>query len=895
MRKKRIFFTIFLSICIVFFNAFPAFAMDVSDLSEDNIPMAEQDSDSLDTKSKQASFKKAEAVAGEIALFAVATTSQAITLAEKPTFQIELAEKEGVHGLYGTLSYIPVNTLEISVLYSFGGEYYAVENKDAYGFRKWDLTGLNEGTASLTQLCIGENDSPLKAYLHETINTLYVKLLITQMIQGESVETYTEAIKLSHNKTWKAPETPPDFMAVIEATEQGYRLMGKFADAFLPSTICIRPMYSLDGENYQVICEQQPYDWQIDKLGAEDGAEMAKLNNQTCANSSVEPLKSYLAGEINSFYTKLRITLEDGVCYDTKPYQIVRGLAQPIPDDVTISALFPNSMRVRNRRPPYTYGKYQITVREDMSIESIYAMLPDTVPVEIQLGLDGTSGVPVIANVEAAVFWKALTDINLQAGDMLTINDAANDLVIPAGTQLNTPRGIYVLSHDLLFDGIYSRDEICLVINVIAKDAKAEVSLRGSQVEDYSVNWLPITAAFTYKPSGATAIKAYTYIEGDKNWTVLGDFLTQRAIDTNQSMPYYGDVEVLQPYNPTYQRYLRGEVPGLLIALTIEGGVYGGETLILPWPGEYNPPSIIPKIDGSGGNENNAGSEDNKDNDSSNNGGQRDDLPGNELPPPDPEPTPDFTPAPTPNSGPTLMLTPVPTPASGPTPIPTPALTPVSGPTSVYTPALTPVSEPTPVSIPLPTPASGPNPVPTPVLELKPVITPTAAPKPETKPDFDLASLATDTMEITKSDQGNSTAAINYSETEYDMTQQDTSLSLNTDEPFTEPVDDGNITAQPSIEPNKPSVTPQEKLREKAANRQDVASTESAGQTATAPVPTERPKPHKSNVPQAVTVGVLAVGSVATIGVAAGAAGTTSSAGMAGKVISVLRKLLFRK
>ncbi len=559
---------------------------------------------------------------------------------EAPIFSAELISDGVSAGIYGTLNYIPADTIKISVLYSFGEEiYYSVENQDTYGFRAWDLTGLSESTASLTQLCIGSNDSPFKAYLREGVNTLSVKLQITQMTEDGSAESFTQAIKFSHNKTWTAPEVPPDFTAIIDPTEQGYLLKGKFTD-FLPNTVRVRPLYSLDGENYQVICQEEPYDWQLDKLGAENESELSRLHNQICAASSVEPLKSYLDGEINMFYTKLQITLEDGVSYYTKTFEIARGTPRPLPDNAQVYALFPSSMRVIDRsvRPFYTYGKYQIVVREDAKIEEIYSVLPKTVPVEIQIALEGTSSAPITGVVQAGVVWKALPDLHLTAGETFTITDAAEDLLIFAGTQVHTPLGVYVLANDLRFDQIFAHDEIRLIVNVIGKDEKPEVSLSGSLVEDASSNQLPLSLSFSLKPSGATAIEAYSYAEGDTSWTKLCNLLTIRAVDANQSQQLYGYVDILQPADTPYQAYLQGKSSGFLIALTIKGGVYDGKAVILSWPGEYNPPAKIPEIGGSGGNENNAG---NGGDGSGGNGGQRPDLPDDEKPPVTSQPPPE--------------------------------------------------------------------------------------------------------------------------------------------------------------------------------------------------------------------------------------------------------------
>lgn len=58
--------------------------------------------------------------------------------------------------------------------------------------------------------------------------------------------------------------------------------------------------------------------------------------------------------------------------------------------------------------------------------------------------------------------------------------------------------------------------------------------------------------------------------------------------------------------------------------MKIEGGVYDGRQLVLAWPDTYRLPPALPKIGGTGGNESNAGSDNNAD---STEEGQRPHLP----------------------------------------------------------------------------------------------------------------------------------------------------------------------------------------------------------------------------------------------------------------------------
>lgn len=86
---------------------------------------------------------------------------------ENLIFSANLLDNAEVPGVYGTLNYIPEDTRQITVLYSFDGEdFHTTINSDEDGDRKWDLSGfLEEGRSpELTQLCVGINDYPFKAY-----------------------------------------------------------------------------------------------------------------------------------------------------------------------------------------------------------------------------------------------------------------------------------------------------------------------------------------------------------------------------------------------------------------------------------------------------------------------------------------------------------------------------------------------------------------------------------------------------------------------------------------------------------------------------------------------------------------------------------------------------------
>ena len=114
--------------------------------------------------------------------------------------------------------------------------------------------------------------------------------------------------------TAKAEELPaeaPMFSACIEYSPQGYIVKGTFTE-FPPDIYSAEVLYSLDGETYEISGEE----WNITNWSAGpwtewDEESLGKFQNQTCLHSNTEPLKSYLAGTLNRFYVKLRLTREN--------------------------------------------------------------------------------------------------------------------------------------------------------------------------------------------------------------------------------------------------------------------------------------------------------------------------------------------------------------------------------------------------------------------------------------------------------------------------------------------------------------------------------------------------------------------------------------------------------
>lgn len=417
--------------------------------------------------------------------------------------------------------------------------------------------------------------------------------------------------------TVKAEETDaaPMFKAMIEDSSEGYLVKGTFTE-FTSDIILVQTLYSLDQKNYEVCGEN----WNLSWLGDESEGALEKLQNQTCLYSNNEPLKSYLAGNLDCFYLKLRLTKEDGTVYESQTAVIDRGTPQPVPDELTPTATFAYNMLVREMRPFKYYGKYQLTVREDATAEEVAAFLPDTLPIEIKFLRENLSS-SASGVVECPIAWKPFSLPKLTAGDSVTIYDAAEEIVVPGNTLVNTPKGIFQLGEPLHMDQEILTDEVRLVLNVIAKDEEPTGVL--TREND------GLEMAFQLKTTGATAIRAYALPADKTEWTELPALPLQTAINAQPSTANSGYTLVLDNDQEPYRSYLAAKAAGneptpFFIGFKIEGGVYDGQQLILAWPDTYDIPFNLPKIGGSGGNEGNAGA-DNKDD--STEEGQRPNLP----------------------------------------------------------------------------------------------------------------------------------------------------------------------------------------------------------------------------------------------------------------------------
>lgn len=393
------------------------------------------------------------------------------------------------------------------------------------------------------------------------------------------------------------------FSADIANTSQGWIVKGVFTE-FPADIIHIQPLYALDDGIYR----ECGIEWDRQMIEAFCVAEKKSM---TCLYGLHEPLKGYLEEKTDRFYLKLRLTSEEGCIYETQAAVIERKVQQPSQGEIRAEAMFGPDVRMLGGVRPnrYVYGAYHLTVPVGASAEDIAALLPDTLPVEVQFFRKTGDKEENVATgiVDIPVAWKNVPVPQLTAGESVTVPDAAEKIIVPEGTTVRTPAGIFELDEPLGLDGQGKTDEVRLVLNIISKGA----SLTGALSEDSP----GLEIAFHRKPTGAAAIRAYIFEQGDQKWSELSGLTLLEEINGQPLTPQSGHALILRADQEPYRSYLAateaGEVPEpFYIGVKVEGGVYDGQQLVLAWPDTYDVPLELPKVGGQGGNENNAGASD---------------------------------------------------------------------------------------------------------------------------------------------------------------------------------------------------------------------------------------------------------------------------------------------
>ena len=419
---------------------------------------------------------------------------------------------------------------------------------------------------------------------------------------------------------YPVPVEPPGFYVRVQRQPSGYVVKGTFTD-ITPDITQIYPVYSLDGDNWQRVDDE--YEWDLDLLGTDDKIELFDLQNQWLGFDEMrEPLISYIAGEIDRIYIKLHITKKNGCSYESR-IAVIERIIQPLPEEMKCIAFFSAGVVVREPIPDTPsrsreYGRYQLTVSEDATAEEISALLPETLPVRVEI-MSGRSIPYASVVVDCPVTWKKLSFPSLSAGDSITISDAAEKIQIPAGTQLKTPLGTFELDTPLSVKAASNSycdylNEVELVLNVSQENADPQGVLK----EDRD----GLKIALYKKATGAVSIKAYVLTEGESQWTEIPGLSLLKELSMQPSTTNSGYALVLRNDQEPYRSY-RENAP-FFVGLKFEGGIYDGRQLVLAWPDVYDQLPDLPKVGGAGGNEGNAGA-DNKDD--STESGQRPNLP----------------------------------------------------------------------------------------------------------------------------------------------------------------------------------------------------------------------------------------------------------------------------
>lgn len=562
----------------------------------------------------------------------------AVDSASAPYFTAELVTSGDQPGIYGTVHNAPSDLSMAAVLVSYGGLQYDQTHSSI-----WFIDEPVPEGSELTRLCFSIDEIPVAAYLSGAVNSLYLKL---EYFVSDSYEKFTtEAFRISHGNTYDPPQQPPAFSMEVDLSWSDYSLVGHFSD-FAPNVAQIRPTYSWDGVHYQYPDSEFPTVWDQYYMGNPDKRDW--LEHQVIGRADEEPLRSFLSGAQDSFYVRLEITTEDLQVYHSQPARYSRSARQPLPEYLAPRVSFGFDFLVIDEDLPdhipdpdvphrlSTSGQLQLTVRDDATSAQVQAMLPDTVPIRVKLWDRYSKTRFAYADLDCPVTWKPLPDFSLTAGESLTLEDVAQPLEIPAGTDLVTDLGTFTLQAPLSFKSAFDHDDIRLILNPVSPDDGPRVVLRGYNYDlangengwDDNVVYPddPLSLAFWEKPTGATSIKAYA-VAGDTQ-TDTFELLDRRSIDHNQSHALYGYIPLLQFWESPYMDYLDRAIDSFSVVVTIEGGVYDGQQVVLPFPAVDDLPQEVPDPHGIDGDENNAGSGyEEIEGETGNNGGQRPWLP----------------------------------------------------------------------------------------------------------------------------------------------------------------------------------------------------------------------------------------------------------------------------
>lgn len=459
------------------------------------------------------------------------------------------------------------------------------------------------------------------------------------------------------------PAAPPAFTAELVFNFMGWALFGQLSEMTEEMTAIV-PCYSLDGVEYS---PEEYNAWQLD-------AEDPDLLRQQCYWPIDTPLAEYQAGEIDRFFVKLEITYADGSVVSTEAVRFEREGPAPLPAEYQVQAWYAAPIREVSNRTPSIWGQYHFTVPDTATPEALAALLPETVPVELQLYREGDPTRHEVV-VDYTVRWPELTG----SGGGTDWDVLALGVTPPEECTVTIGSSVYRLAPPEILPE--NGPELCATFHPVAAGTAGEVLL---SLGADSAQVGGIYATFPKKPTGALEIVPEYSLDGVTGWTAMGDVLADKPLE--QTPPKFEGYTVLvlsQGASPLAD-YSQGTLPGFYVRLRVEGGALAGTTAAAAWPASYDyvPPRDDTGDQGTGGNQNNAGSGGGLGAGSSQSNGQRPGLlpetptPTTTASPEVSRPVPQETPAVTPTPQPPLSpppAEPAPQPLSGDASAPTQA------------------------------------------------------------------------------------------------------------------------------------------------------------------------------------------------------------------------------
>lgn len=187
--------------------------------------------------------------------------------------------------------------------------------------------------------------------------------------QSETVDNIVQALPELEEPT---PAEHENFYIKLTAfSGNGATIKGYFP-GFTSDMRDIQSYYSFDDLRYDPV--------EIDTFwSCPNSLPEGSILSNTIASQDQSPLRDYLANEQDTFYIRLQYETDAGAAISqtarfSRPTQAV-----PMPEDLTLCVLYPHSMRAGYK------ARYHLTVRESATAADCRALLPDTLPVELQL------------------------------------------------------------------------------------------------------------------------------------------------------------------------------------------------------------------------------------------------------------------------------------------------------------------------------------------------------------------------------------------------------------------------------------------------------------------------------------------------------------------------------